>query len=962
MVTQLKLPEQLLATLPDPSAARRFIQHLHQQAPEMVERATAKPSLMARLLVLASHSPFLAETMLQYPAYIEWLDNDRDLTRLKSAEELFEELGRFAAIHSELSEAAILSRFKRREWLRIYLRDCLKLATLTETTLELSTLADVLLQRALWSSWQQLVNQYGTPQTRDEQGRLAPASFAIVALGKLGSQELNYASDIDLLYLYSHNGQTATGQVSNKEFFIKLAERITSLMGGVGEHGAVYRIDLRLRPYGRAGDVAVSLDEAVHYYQHVAALWERQALIRARPSAGDKTLGQRFLTAVTGHIYRPEPLPKVLSQIRQIKDKIDRQTRQIQRGINVKLGSGGIREIEFIVQALQVYIGSQEPWVRTGQVLMGLQRLADKSVITDADRARLSEAYTFLRTVEHHLQMEHGMRTHLVPTEPQRLTVLARRLGYTTDESPGERFLGELTRHMSYVKAVFEHLFDRYPPQRVQPLTPHQAAPDSTHALLQTALDQVSAALQASPENRAALSELVPATLAITLNPERAIKNLAAFAQSLSHALADDGVAARLVELSDQAFLPTVQRLIRFFGVSQFFSQLLIAHPLLVGRLAWTDETTPMPTAAAYLERLRQAVANALTDPSLYLDALRRQWHEELLYIGYLDITGSISLRQTNALQTALAHASLHVACELAQRQLEHKFGVALHGLPYVILGLGRLGHNGMDYGSDLDLMVVYDDASGSPVGQTNAEDFYSMFVAQLVHILSAITREGFLYSVDLRLRPDGKSSPLASSRSAFFRYVRRSAAAWEHLAYLKAYPVIGPHELAAAIQQQLQSSLWQAHAGRVADLAQDVRAMRQRLEREKARGIAHRHLKYGVGGMLDVYFATRFLQLKHQIPEPIERGTLPLINHLAECGIIDEEQRRILHDGYAFLRLADHALRLLYDRPRPIVPANHQQLDHLARLCAAPSAQSWQQDYRLHTMQIRQVYEQLVQ
>ncbi|MCS6804700.1 MAG: hypothetical protein RMM98_15630 [Acidobacteriota bacterium] len=962
MVTHLKLPEQLLATLPDPSAARRFIERLHQQSPEMVERAMAKPSLMARLLVLASHSPFLAETMLHYPAYIEWLDNDRDLTRLKSEEELFEELGRFAAIHSDLSEAAILSRFKRREWLRIYLRDCLKLATLTETTLELSTLADVLLQRVLWSSWQQLVNQYGAPQVRDEQGRLAPASFAIVALGKLGSQELNYASDIDLLYLYSHNGQTATAQVSNKEFFIKLAERITSLMGGVGEHGAIYRIDLRLRPYGRAGDVAISLDEAVHYYQHVAALWERQALIRARPSAGDKALGQRFLAAITDQIYRPEPLPEVLSQIRRIKDKIDRQTRQIQRGINVKLSPGGIREIEFIVQALQVYAGGQEPWVRTGQVLMGLQRLADKSLITDADRARLSEAYTFLRTVEHHLQMEHGMRTHLVPAEPQRLAMLARRLGYVTDESPAERFISDLKRHMSYVKAVFENLFDRYPPSPAQSLVPPQPALDSTRAPLQTALDQVAVALQASPENRAALRELVPATLAITLNEDRAIKNLVAFAQSLSHALAEDGAGARLPGLPEQAFLPTVQRLIRFFGVSQYFSQLLIAHPLLVGRLAWTDETTPMPTASAYLGRLRQAVGDPLSDPSLCLDALRRQWHEELLQIGYLDITGSISLRQSNALQTALAHASLHVACELARRQLEQKFGVALHGLPYVILGLGRLGHNGMDYGSDLDLMVIYDDASGSPVRETSAEDFYSMLVAQVVHILSTITREGFLYSVDLRLRPDGKSSPLASSRSAFFRYVRQSAAAWEHLAYLKAYPVIGPRELAMAIQQELQSSLWQAHAGRAAELAHEVRAMRQRLEQEKARGMIHRHLKYGVGGMLDVYFATRFLQLKHQIPEPIERGTLPLINHLAECGVIDEQQRRILYDGYAFLRLADHALRLLYDRPRPIVPANHQQLTHLARLCDAPSVESWQQDYRMHTSEIRRVYEQLVQ
>jgi glutamate-ammonia-ligase adenylyltransferase len=880
---------------------------------------------------------------------------------LKSEEELFEELGRFAAIQSHLSEAAILSRFKRREWLRIYLRDCLKLATLTETTLELSNLADILLQRALWYTSQQLVNQYGTPETKDERGRIVRAEFAIVALGKLGSQELNYASDIDLLYLYSQSGQTSTGQLSNKEFFIKLAERITTLVGGVGEDGAVYRIDVRLRPHGRVGDLAISLDEAVQYYQRIAQLWERQVLIRARVSAGDEALVQQFLTAVGDQIYPPEPLPELLGEIRVVKDKIDQEAGRSERGINVKLGKGGIREIEFIAQALQLYFGGQEPWVRTGQVLIGLQRLADKAIIADADRAKLSEAYTFLRTVEHRVQMEHGMRTHLVPADAERLIMLARRLGYVADDSPQETFMSELKRHMSYVDTTFEHLFRSSEEERARRLTPLRDEQDWKRAQLDAALNQLAAAFDASAESRTALPELVPATLAKTLNQDRAIKNLVAFAQSLAHAIAEDRAGVRPEDVSDQAFLETVERLIRFFGVSQFFSQVLISHPRLVNRLARTSDAFVMQTSQTYLERLRLAITDTTLDPSLCMDALRRQWHEELLHIGYLDITGVTTLRQTNSLQTALARASLRVACELARRQLEVKFGTALDDLRYVIFGLGRLGHNGVDYGSDLDLLVVYDEAPGSPVTQTSAGDFYSAFVAQVVHILSAITREGFLYSIDLRLRPDGKSSPLASSRSAFLEYVRHAAATWEHMAYLKAYPVVGELEFATAVQHELQSHLLQAHCSRAADLAREVRSMRQRLEREKARGTAQRHIKYGVGGMLDVYFATRFLQLKHQIPEPVERGTLPLINHLAECGVIDDAQRQILFDGYAFLRLTDHCLRLLYDRSKPIVPANQEQLRGLARLFGAESVESWQQEYQFHTTHIRQVYEQLV-
>lgn len=961
MGVEVKLPSHLLEALPDPAGARRFIERLQREHPAVARRVAERPTWVAHLLVLAAHSPFLAETMLRHPEYVEWLGAERDLKRMKSKEELLEDLARFAAIHSTLSESALLSRFKHREWLRIYLRDCLRLATLSETTLELSNLADVLLQHALWHSYQQLINQYGTPEVRDARGRIQPAAFAIVALGKLGSQELNYASDIDLLYLYSQPGTTSTGQLTNKEFFIKLAERITEVIGGTGEEGAVYRIDLRLRPHGRVGDIAISLNEATTYYRRGAQPWERQALIRARCAAGSASLVQQFLAAVKDDIYPLRPSPEVLEEIRAVKEKIDRETSRRHRGIHVKLGRGGIREIEFIVQALQLYYGGREPWIRVGPILIGLQRLADKGMISETDHARLSEAYTFLRMVEHRLQMEQGLRTHVVPMDPARLDLLAQRLGYLAEAHPGRAFLDDLQHHMAHVAAVFESMFRGGQRSRARRWTPPRDETEWRRAALTEAVEQLVIAFDAGESARRALDARIPMALSATLNPSRATKNFITFAQSLSHALSEEPSLAGMGPVSDEAFGEIVEKLIRFFGVSQFFSQILISHPRLVSQLLATTGERVGRTVDEYRRRLDMAVADLPADLLLRMNALRRRWHEELLHIGYRDITGMASLRETNVAQTALARASLMVASELAFQELEDKFG-AWRELPrYAILGLGRLGHNGMDYNSDLDILVVYDEGRGSPLPGLGAQEAYEMFVQRLVHILSAITREGMLYTVDLRLRPDGHSGPLAHSGAAFLDYVRERAAVWEHLAYLKAYPVAGEPTFAEMIYRELQTHILQAHQSHLEELARHVRDIRQRLEREKARGVERRNIKYGKGGMLDVYFATRYLQLKHQIPDPPERGTLPLIDHLFACGVIDREQHQVLFDGYAFLRRTDHCLRLLFDRPKNTLPASRERLEGLVRLFGSESIEQWQQAYESHTANIRRVYDRIL-
>jgi glutamate-ammonia-ligase adenylyltransferase len=966
MVWQMppRLSEDFIESLPSPDAARTFMERLFAEHPGVVARCRQDPALLANLLVLATHSPFLGEAVIRRPEYIEWLAREKDIERIKPREELFESLARFAAVQSSLDEQGVLYDFKRRELLRIYLRDCLHLATLIETTLELSNLADVILQRALWQCWESLVSRYGRPQVKDTRGRITEAEFAIVALGKLGSQELNYASDIDLLYLYSDDGMTSGGELMNKEFFIKLSERITRIVGGVSGEGAVYRTDLRLRPRGRDGDIAISLDQAVDYYRTTAQNWERQMLIRARASAGSRQLVAQFLGLIEDAIYRPEPLVGILDDIRSSKERIDQEKAGQSKGIDVKLGRGGIREIEFISQALQLFYGGREPWLRQAQTLISLQRLAEKGVVSDGDRTRLAEAYTFLRTVEHRLQMEHGVRTHTVPLEEEKLRLLARRMGHSGSGDLGAAFFSDLQAHLENVASVFESVFrEKAIPEKAKASSARSASPEQLQ--IETMIESVVVTLGAvfakkKKERRAEIKKQIAAGLELTLNPLRAVKNLSAFAASFAAAVRDRSTTAAAALTWARALPAALPRLVEFFGVSQFFSQILITNPDLVRRLLASSDADSPAGREGYAQLLRSDMAESGADLPARMSALRRRFYQEILTIGYLDITGKATLRQINRLQAALASASLEVAFEIAVEEIRRKYGCGECVPIFTVLGLGRLGHNGVDYGSDLDVIVVYDDGGPSPVVELQAQEAYIRMTETVIHVLSAITREGYLYRVDLRLRPGGSSRPLAVSWWEFREYLETEAATWERLAYLKAYPVVGDADFGQVVHSRMQELILRRRETDDAALVHDVREMRDRLEREKAGQTPTLNFKFGAGGMMDVYFATRFLQLKHQIAEPQERGTLQLVDHLTACGALTEAQHQVLYDGYSFLRRLDHALRLLFDRPTETFPVNRSALADLAEFLKS-STEELESEHRTHREKIRSVYDELV-
>jgi glutamate-ammonia-ligase adenylyltransferase len=984
--------EKLVRELPDPEGARLFYERV-TAGPSRAARAFERDEgLLADALTLAAWSPLLATTLEQTPEYLGWLARERADARVRTTEELGESLARFALTHSQLAPQVTLARFRRRELLRVYLHDIRHATNLVETTEELSNLADAVLRHALSLARQELENLYGTPQCTDKRGRKTPASAVVVALGKLGSRELNYSSDIDLLFLYSGDGETSDagerGAVTNREFFCKLAERVARIVGSpaAGE-GAAYRVDLRLRPHGRDGALAVSLAEALNYYRTSAHAWELQALIRSRASAGPAALFARFGEGVRERVYRlDQTVAQALADVRLAKQKIDRFHAEDASGFNVKLGRGGIREIEFVAQALQIAHGGRDPWLQAPHTLISLGRLADRGLIHERERSELSDAYHFLRTVEHRLQMEQGLQTHIVPDMSARRTVLARRMHFAPPHALAE-FNMALRLHTSAVSRAFRRVFGIADEGRVEgvrggaeftqgPVTDASrgsvtrehgsAAPDAgarraaqtlagagSEAVAESRGAAVAPRASAEPGERAedayarAAAEVFVRRLANaggggvgTEEVERVLREEAARALNSRRALGLVArVAASLEKTGEALNLSThvLGELVRLCGASEFFGEMLTANPALIPSVV-----TP---AAKVFARDQRALLRAAVDAERTfggeLAALRRAWTHLIVEIGARDVAGDLSQTQSNALQTSLASASINVALLVARRELARRYGGLAAGPRLSVLGLGRLASGGMDYGSDLDLVMVYDEVVPSPLRGLTCKQAYARMVELLVNALSSFTRDGHLYRVDLRLRPDGKNGPLASSSGAFVEYLRGRAEVWEWLAHVKLRAVAGDLEFGRAVESRARAAVHEA-AGRAGldTLRAETRRVRERLERERGaqRGT---DIKYGAGGMLDVYFAVRYMQLRDHLPdEEGDRSTRVSLVRLREAGSIGVEDFEALCEGYTLLRKLDHDLRLLAGRSTRLPAAqDHPVLRDLARRAGYASA-----------------------
>ena len=941
--------------LPDQNGPRLFLERVAKEQPRAYQNLLKHPALLADVLALAAWSPLLATTIEQNTEYLSWLSRERADPRVRTTDELKESLARFALTNSSLTPQVLLARFRRRELLRTYLHDIRRSQTLVETTEELSNLADAILDYALSLARQDLDNRYGLPRRVDDRGRSATAEFCVIALGKLGSFELNYASDIDLVFLYSDDGTTSgtgvRGEVSNREYFVKLSETIARIVGQSGGEGAAYRVDLRLRPHGRDGALACSLDEATRYYMSSAQDWERQALIRSRAAAGSPELFARFKEAVTPYIFRPDvSVSGALESVRLAKQKIDRQVEK-KSGFNVKLGRGGIREIEFIAQALQLAHGGRDEWLRVPHTLVSLGRLADRGFITEDERSELFDAYDFLRTLEHRLQMEHGLQTHIVPESDEVQQLLARRMGFPGVTAQKD-FLVALKGHVLNVRNTYERLFSGVEKDAEAIVTRE----DNSKLSFDVSTDMIWAMEcarvfsrrmdQLWQENLQSLASLFVSLAGKSLNPHRA----------LSHAYRISGSVAKTERrlVITETNLATLMQLC---GASDPFAERISSNPYLIASLG-----TPVTTA---LQRDYRAILRAAVDAertfAAELGALRLQWSELITEIGALDVSDELSIYDANNLQTDLAIASMNVAYLIARREMARRYGSFSGGPRVAFFGLGRLSTGGMDYGSDLDILITYDSLVPSPVKTLTQDETYSRLVELMIAALSSITRQGYLYRVDLRLRPHGNNGPLVTSSEGFLDYLREGSAPWEWLAYSKIRAVGGDLEMGKMVETHARHRI---HANALKldpnELKAVTRHVRERLEKEKGgRGKKKgTDIKYGPGGMLDVYFAARYLQLRDEVlDEGEDRSTAFTLERLREEGSLSEEDFSALSSGYSLLRSIDHNLRLVTHRTTRLPDPNHPYAKDVATRVGFGSAAEMQETLTDQMGAIRETY-----
>ncbi|MBI3786165.1 MAG: bifunctional [glutamate--ammonia ligase]-adenylyl-L-tyrosine phosphorylase/[glutamate--ammonia-ligase] adenylyltransferase [Deltaproteobacteria bacterium] len=825
-----------------------------------------------------------------------------------------------------------LRRYRHHEYLRIGLNDLIGRYSIERTVQQLSELASGLFVACYNWARDRLREDYGEMRLSDREGDRDNA-FVVLAMGKLGGGELNFSSDVDVVYLYESDVGLSSGgvrgQIEPRAFFTKLAESITRAMQEVTPAGFAFRVDLRLRPDGMNGPIANSAANSLLYYESYGQTWERTALIQARPTAGSTALGERFLNDVRPFVFRRYLDYTTVADMKQMKARVESELGAKSRG-NVKLGRGGVREIEFVVQVLQLINGGRDERVRTRGTLNTLRRLTACRYLPEGEGVALADAYRFLRDVEHKIQIVHQRQTHAVPKDARDQETLARRLGYRGDDAAA-RFWVDLERQTAIVRRAFEQLF--YEPaaetQRVGDATAEQlirilddgeasiprlrelgfAQPESAQQSLLLLRDGPRSA-PASPRRRKVLYDLAPALLACirqSANPDLALENMATFVSS---------VGARtsfLVLLRENP--GTLRMMVELFGASQFLANSFLRHPEMLDSLVRADLVRVHRTLVDLCEELDSLRAGA-SDFEEALDVLRRFRNQEFLRIGINDLQGLLEPEDVAAQLALLAEACVRCAAKLATEEVCARYGWRSLSGRFAVIAMGKLGGGELNYNSDLDLIFVYDEG-GDESARVMAHERFTKIVQRLITILQVNTKEGLAYRIDTRLRPSGRSGPLVTSLDGFQHYHEESAQLWERQALIKARPITGDPELIQAVEDVIETFVYRAPLTR--DDVREIRRLRFRMERELARETqGHVNIKTGRGGLVDVEFVTQMLQLRYGTEESSVRSrrTLDALVALGTVGVLPESDQRILIDGYQFIRRVEHGLRLAYDRP----------------------------------------------
>ena len=944
--------DRLIQASPSPRSAQN---HLLRLIEASTARALGKITAAERptLFQLLGGSSFLSDVLVRQGKNWPELFLNQIRTQRKSVAEHLKELDEAVKDSPSFDEfCAALRRHKQREYLRIGARDLTSSVTMEETVRELTALAEASLEAAYRRSRAEVEKDFGALRLTGSNG---PNRFVILGMGKLGGGELNFSSDIDVIFLFeSDEGETSggtKGKKSPREFFAEVGTRIIQAMGKVTDEGFVFRTDLRLRPLGANGPLVQSVGSAMLYYESWGQCWERAALIKARPVAGARDLGNGFLKEVEPFIYRRYLDYTTVDELRHMKARIENELLAAQeKERNVKLGVGGIREIEFFTQALQLVNGGYEPKLRGPSTLPALAELARREFISKKERDLLTDAYCFLRQVEHKVQIVQEAHAHSIPAGKDEEQALARRLGYRRKGKVSEReqFWQDYRRRTKTVRSMFDRLF-----YGAQKEIENEAA--SNAGSVWNDLDRQEVVLAAlakagftdpakayehllavrdgevyappSPKRRKVMRLLGPALMAeITTSsaPERALLNLAEFSHRIG------GRTGFLTLLAENP--ETMRLLITLFTESQFLTDLFLNRPELIDTLIRVDLTRFEKSRRDMLAELRAVIAEN-DDIEAKLNALRRYKTEEFIRIGLHDLGGELDLVQVLTQLSKLAEACLQTAVDLTFAELEQKFGAVPDG-QFAVVGGGKLGGRELDYNSDLDLIFIYNaGAEAKSASGLSAHEYYVRAGQKLLIYLGAPTEEGIAYKVDMQLRPSGKAGPLVSSLDAFRDYHQSSSQLWERQALIKTRYVAGDTGLGRAVEK-ITTTFAYGRSLKRAEIG-EIHHLRMRMERELAGEDESRfNLKKGRGGLVDIEFLTQMLQLKHGhgSAKLRRRETLKALDALHNEKILGHGEYRTLFDGYLFLRRLDHRLRLERDQSIDAFEAEPERLQSIGQ------------------------------
>jgi glutamate-ammonia-ligase adenylyltransferase len=966
----------------EPPRVKQFLDLLAAtQVRATLEKASAE---QARIFTaLLSGSQALSNWLVAHPEQIALLEADRiRFPRRKQGlrNEVNVWLEPLLARKEFASALTRIREFKQQEMLRIATRDLAHLGKTAEITHEISDVADICLDAVWQICLRQLVERHGQPFHQDANEQWHRTNGCVQGLGKLGGQELNYSSDVDVIFLYSDEGSTFRETpkpsqpirpvLGNHQFFNRLAEAFIAEVTKMAPEGALFRIDLRLRPEGDGGPLSRSLGSYENYYAQWGQTWERMMLLKARGVAGDEALAAEFLEMIHPFRYPRSLNESVLSEVAAMKDRIENEVvRKGELERNVKLGRGGIREIEFSAQAQQLLHAGRQPFLQGAQTLPCLQKLVQYELLSSEDSRLLTDAYCFLRDVEHRLQMEDNRQTHTVPTNPHALERLARLMEFKSSHD----FESVRKTQMHSVRRIFDKLFKseagheatssplpdefqgfdtewqrlleshgfRDIQKALRMLREFVDGPGFVHVSQRTKrlalglLPRFFALCHGAPmepkESRKPRNGSLPPQSRLS-DPDRVVTRLDGFIGAY-------GARATLFELWNSN--PTIfELLLLLFDRSEFLAELAIRTPDLVDELVTSGRLRQRKTAAETLRDLCHGLKDE--DQHLWL----RQYHQaELMRIGLRDILGLADFEQYLTELSALADACLQYAVEVVMRK--HR----LKSPPFVVIGLGKLGGAEIDYGSDLDLLFV---------AESKTRDIAKLarLALEVMDLVSTRTEKGMLFHTDARLRPDGEKGLLVNTLKSYETYYRQRAQLWEIQTLTRTRPVAGNLALSEQFQKMaaaLTNFSKPPHdlAAATPDWKKKIRDMRLRIEKERTpTGKDELAIKTGAGGLMDAEFIAQLLCMENGWQEA---NTLRALERGRETGVLPDAAKLI--ENYRRLRRVEGILRRWSYEGETVLPDDPAPYYRVSVRCGFETPEAFREALRSWRRAIREVY-----